>query len=255
MTDVSKRAADTPATATTLPAASAAAPFDELTFTTAPNMLTLMRILFVPVVVGLMFLRQPRWDIAAMIAFAVASVTDYFDGYLARARKQVTVYGKLMDPLADKFLVVSALIMLEHIGRIHPVIVILAICRELAITGLRAVASAEGVVIPASGGGKWKTATQMIAIPLIMLDAGNGDAILGLPLGSVGLVLLYVSLALSLWSAKDYVVDFFRAFREAQKQKNRERRLLREARRQSRAARFAAKASGGDSHPHPPVSE
>lgn len=224
--------------------------FDELTFTTAPNLLTLLRILFVPVVVALMFLREPRWDLAAMIAFVVAGITDYFDGYLARTRKQVTVYGKFMDPLADKFLVVSALIMLQYVGRIHPVVVILAICRELAITGLRAVASAEGVIIPASGGGKWKTATQMTAIPMIM----TGDALLGIPFGPIGLVLLYISLALSLWSAKDYVVDFFRAFREAQKQKNRERRLLREARRQSRAQRFAARASRGK-HPDRPIPE
>ena len=114
-----------------------AEPHDEMTFTTAPNLLTLLRIAFVPVVVFMLFKKDPSWDIAAALCFAVASITDFFDGYLARVQKNVTVYGKLMDPLADKFLVVSALIMLQELQRIHPVVVILLICREIAVTGLR----------------------------------------------------------------------------------------------------------------------
>src|SRR3954462_4844819 len=168
-----------------------------MTFNTAPNILTLLRIALVPVVVGLLFLRDPRWDVAAGLVFAVASITDYFDGYLARSQKIETVYGKLMDPLADKFLVVSSLIMLQEIGRIHPIVVILLICREIAITGLRALASAEGVIIGASASAKWKTATQMVAIPLIMAQ----DGIFNIPLMPLGLVLLHISLGISLWSA------------------------------------------------------
>jgi CDP-diacylglycerol--glycerol-3-phosphate 3-phosphatidyltransferase len=214
---------------------------DELTFNTTPNWLTMIRIAFVPIVVGLLFIKTPTADLAAALAFTVASITDYFDGYLARTRKVVTVYGKLLDPLADKFLVVSALIMLQELGRIHPVVVILLICRELAITGLRALASAEGVIIDASGGGKWKTGTQMVAIPLIMACDQNRK-LLGLPLYPVGMVLLYISLAISLWSAKSYIVDFFKAIKEQRKHRQMERRLAREARRAARAARLAAKA-------------
>src|SRR6202012_5350410 len=113
---------------------------DYLTFNTAPNLLTLLRILFVPIVVGLLFLRETKWDVLAAILFGVASITDYLDGYVARMQKRERGYGKLMDPLADKFLVVSALIMLQELGRIHPIVVMLLICRELAITGLRALA-------------------------------------------------------------------------------------------------------------------
>lgn len=214
---------------------------DELTFNTTPNWLTLLRIAFVPVVVGLLFIHTFTGDLFAALAFVLASITDYFDGYLARTQKVVTVYGKLLDPLADKFLVVSALIMLQELGRIHPVVVILLICRELAITGLRALASAEGVIIDASGGGKWKTGTQMVAIPMIMACA-QGRKLWGVPFYPIGMVLLYISLAISLWSAKSYVVDFFKALRDQRRLKQKERRLARQARRAARAARLAAKA-------------
>ncbi len=188
---------------------------DELTFYTTPNILTLSRALFVPFVVALLFMRDPSWDIAAAICFGIASITDYFDGYLARKSNVVTVYGKLMDPLADKFLVVSSLIMLQELGRIHPIIVILLICREMAVTGLRALASAEGVIIAASKTAKWKTVTQMVAIPFMMVKPG----ILGVPLYTIGYWLLYVSLGISLFSAGDYVVDFFKALQEKRKAK------------------------------------
>lgn len=213
----------------------------ELTFTNTPNILTLLRIIFVPIVVGVLFIRQHEWDIIAAILFAIASITDYFDGYIARKQKQVTVYGKLMDPLADKFLVASTLIMLQYLGRIHPVVVMLLICREMAITGLRALASAEGVVIAASESAKLKTATQMIAIPFLMVQAQGGPGLAGLPFFWVGTALLYISLAISLWSAKDYVVGFFRGLKDGARKRNQERRIAREARKLSRAARLAAR--------------
>ncbi len=207
-------------------------------FTTTPNLLTLVRMAFVPVVVGILFLRDPFWDLIAALVFAAASITDYFDGYLARTQKSETVYGKLLDPLADKFLVVSSLVALQELERIHPVIVMVLICRELAITGLRALASAEGVVIGASPTAKWKTATQMVAIPFLMVKQG----LWGIPLFRIGEWLLYISLAISLWSAKDYIVDFFRAAKEQRKRKARERRLAREARIAARSARIEARA-------------
>ena len=210
-----------------------------MTFNTAPNILTLIRICMVPVIVALLFYKSPDWDLASGLLFTAASITDYFDGYLARRQNVETVYGKLMDPLADKFLVVSALIMLLELGRIHPIVVILLICREMAITGLRALASAEGVIIGASKSAKWKTATQMVAIPCIIAQS----SLWNLPLYPLGMVLLYISLAISLWSARDYVIDFFRAFREARKHKVRERKLARDARHSARSLRMAAKAA------------
>jgi CDP-diacylglycerol--glycerol-3-phosphate 3-phosphatidyltransferase len=187
----------------------------EIEFVNTPNMLTMARVAMVPLVIGCLYLETPRGDIAAGLAFTVAAITDYFDGYLARRQKLITVFGKLMDPLADKFLVICSIIMLQKLGRIHELLTMIVICRELAITGLRALASAEGVIIAASGGAKWKTAAQMVALPLIMAQ----DSLWGLPLGQLGNVLLYISIALSLWSAKEYIVEFFVTFAENRRKK------------------------------------
>ncbi|HEY8280634.1 MAG TPA: CDP-diacylglycerol--glycerol-3-phosphate 3-phosphatidyltransferase [Bdellovibrionota bacterium] len=184
---------------------------DALTFDTAPNRLTLLRIIAVPAVVYFLALRSPAGDITACVLFSLAAITDYFDGYLARAYKAVTIYGKLMDPLADKFLVVATLIMLQHLGRIDPYVVMVLICREMGITSLRALASAEGVIIAAGSGGKWKAALQMVGIPFLCVDI----SLFGI-VGSkvVGIVLIYISIFLSLTSALTYVLDFFRGLRE-----------------------------------------
>lgn len=198
---------------------------DDLEFATTPNLLTTARVFFVPVVITLLFQRTPGMDFFAALAFTIAAITDYFDGYLARRDNSESVFGKLMDPLADKFLVVSALCMLQELGRIHPVVVIVLICREIAITGLRALASSEGLIIGASRSAKWKTATQMVAIPFLMLKRD----VFGVPVYEIGQALLYLSLAISLWSAKDYIVDFFHAIRE-KRRKKKEARLVRKQR-------------------------
>ncbi len=212
-------------------------PHDELKFGTTPNILTMIRIGFVPIVIGLMMKREHSWDIAAALVFGVASITDYFDGYLARTQKVVTIYGKLLDPLADKFLVVSSLVMLQELGRIHPIVVMLLICREIAITGLRALASAEGMIISASDGGKYKTVAQMFAIGFMISKPG----VFGIPLYDIGLVLLYISLGLSLWSAKDYAVAFFVRVKEVRKERAERRKALRLAKRISKEVKKAAK--------------
>lgn len=195
---------------------------DELKFDTLPNRLTAVRIAIVPVVVILLYLKTYTTDIIAGFTFALAAITDYFDGKIARETKTITVYGKLMDPLADKFLVICSLIMLQYLDRVHPFFVMVLICRELMITSLRALASAEGVVIDASTGGKWKTLTQMFAIPFMMAKPG----LLGIPLFAIGEVLLYLSLGMSLWSALQYVMGFFAGLTARAK----ERRALRKQR-------------------------
>lgn len=217
----------------------------ELEFTNTPNLLTLSRILAVPGVVALLLLKTPTYDLLAAILFAVASFTDFLDGYYARKLKIITVYGKLMDPLADKFLVVSSLIILQELTRVHPIVVILLICREMAITSLRALASSEGVIIAASSSAKWKTATQMVAIPMLMVKEGW----LGQFLYPVGQVLLFISLAISLWSAKDYAVDFFKILISRRKE-TKEKRLQRKLARAKNRAILKQKLLHLGKHPH-----
>lgn len=197
-------------------------------YNTTANKLTALRIVMVPLVVAALMFSSPQAGFVAAIFFGIAGITDYFDGYYARTHKAVTVLGQLLDPLADKFLVVSSLIMLMNLGRIDPVIVILLVCREMAITGLRAIASAEGIVIAASNLAKWKTATQMAAIPMLMLHYKY----LGIDFQLLGTVFTWASLLISLWSAKDYIVDFFRTL---QKQ-SRERREWKKAKRTAKRA-------------------
>jgi CDP-diacylglycerol--glycerol-3-phosphate 3-phosphatidyltransferase len=189
----------------------------ELEFATTPNLLTLARMACVPIVVALLFIGTRRADLAAALVFGAASITDYLDGYLARLQKSVSIYGKLMDPLADKFLVVSSLIMLQHLGRLDPIWVIVLVCRELAITGLRALASAEGVIMSASASAKWKTATQMVAIPFMMAK----EPLFRIPIYPIGQVLLAISIAMSIGSAVGYVVEFFKKLPERRRARKR----------------------------------
>jgi len=211
-------------------------PFDQMTFHTTPNYLTLLRVFFVPGVIFCLYQHSFWWDFSAAALFGLASLTDYFDGYLARKYKIETVYGKLMDPLADKFLVICSLIMLQSLGRMSPIVVMLLVCRELAITGLRALASAERVIVSASTGGKWKTATQMIAIPMLMLKD-----IWGIPFYQIGLWLTYFSLALSLWSAQDYVVVFFQGLKKTTALRKEKRKLKLAHKQRKKAEKLRAK--------------
>jgi CDP-diacylglycerol--glycerol-3-phosphate 3-phosphatidyltransferase len=182
-----------------------------LTFDTPPNRLTLLRMFAVPAVVYFLTWRTFQGDIIACVIFSLAAITDWFDGYLARAYQSVTIFGKLMDPLADKFLVVSTLIMLQELGRIHPFLVMVLICREMGITSLRALASSEGVIIAAGSGGKWKAALQMIAIPFLIVSV-NLFGLVSADL--IGTWLMYISVFLSLTSASTYVIEFFRGLKE-----------------------------------------
>lgn len=202
----------------------------ELGFNTLANKLTALRIALVPIVVVILFEDSPWGGFFAALFFGIAGITDYFDGYYARTRKAVTVVGKLLDPLADKFLVVSSLIMLMHLGRIHPAIVIVLICRELAITGLRAIASTEGIVIAASRSAKWKTATQMTAIPMLMLH----ETYFFIPFQLLGTIFTWLSLVISIWSAQDYIVEFFTTLKRQAQERREEKRAKKVAKRTER---------------------
>ena len=177
-----------------------------------PNALTMLRILAVPVVVVALLAEVPNGDLVAGVVFALAALTDGLDGYIARRRDSVTTFGKLMDPLADKLLIVAALVSLVALDRLEAWIAMVIIARELAVTGLRAVAVEQGVVISASWLGKVKTALQIAAvIALIAVD----------PATTAVDLLVYAAVAVTVISGADY---FFGVRRRIEKQRRKDER-------------------------------
>ena len=165
-----------------------------------PNKLTVLRVCMVPVFVVLMltdWLGDSGKYVAAAV-FILASVTDWFDGYLARKNNLVTDFGKFMDPIADKLLVCSALICLVEKGALAAWIVIIIIGREFIISGFRLVASDKGTVIAASYWGKFKTVSQMLMVILLILDLGG-------VFDTIAQVLVWAALALTVISLVDYL--------------------------------------------------
>ncbi|MFR3499601.1 MAG: CDP-diacylglycerol--glycerol-3-phosphate 3-phosphatidyltransferase, partial [Paraclostridium bifermentans] len=136
-----------------------------------PNKLTLFRIFLIPVFIIVMMLNLPSKFLIACMIFIVASVTDAMDGHIARKYNLVTDFGKFMDPLADKLLVISALTTMIEYDLVAAWMVIIIVARELTVSILRAIAAADGKVIAASSGGKLKTISQMVAIVILLLGA------------------------------------------------------------------------------------
>jgi CDP-diacylglycerol--glycerol-3-phosphate 3-phosphatidyltransferase len=160
-----------------------------------PNLLTVVRILLVPVLVVALLASAHEGDVFAAIVFAVASATDFVDGYLARSRNSVTTFGKLMDPLADKLLIVAALISLVSLGRLQAWVAMVIIARELAVTVLRLGASQAGVIVPASNFGKLKTCVQIVTILAVIAVHGRPTWLE---------VLVYAMVAITVASGLDY---------------------------------------------------
>lgn len=198
---------------------------NDLEIDNLPNRLTFFRMLMIPVVVLALYFTDetPQWLLAykpylghiACWTFVVASITDFLDGYIARKRNIVTVFGSFLDPIADKFLVVSALIMLMGLERVHPIVVIILVLREMYMTSLRLLAMSEGVDVPVSNMGKWKTTAQMVATPMLMIN----EVFLGLDLELIGTGLMYVAALLSLWSALKYSISMIKKLQEKRKLK------------------------------------
>jgi CDP-diacylglycerol--glycerol-3-phosphate 3-phosphatidyltransferase len=173
-----------------------------------PNSLSLIRLACLPVIVLCLSYEGRLGSFLAALFFGMAFVTDFLDGYFARRYGAVTVIGKMLDPLADKILVILTLIMLIPLGRIPAWIVMLIVVRELAITGLRSIAAAEGVIIPASALGKYKTVFQCSATIALCLHYEY----LAVDLHVVGMVLLWIALGFTLWSGWAYFRDFYYRF-------------------------------------------
>lgn len=173
-----------------------------------PNVLTIARILLIPVFILVFISPTPERSLAAAAVFLIAAVTDFLDGYLARRRSQVTRLGRLLDPIADKLLVLSGLILLVQFGRVAAWVAIVIIARELAVTGVRALAASEGVILSAETTGKYKMIAQVVAILLLILD--ESLAPMGLNPHLAGTAVLYVALVLGLVSGWQVVVNYWR---------------------------------------------
>jgi CDP-diacylglycerol--glycerol-3-phosphate 3-phosphatidyltransferase len=173
-----------------------------------PNVLTVIRILLVPVLVVALLDKTPGGDLLAAIVFAVASLTDAIDGYLARSRNSVTTFGKLMDPLADKLLIIGALVSLVSLGRVQAWVAMVIIAREFAVTALRMAATQQGVVISASPLGKLKTIMQVIMVMALI-------AVHGHPIWVS--LLVYATVAITIISGADYFFGLRRRISEVER--------------------------------------
>jgi CDP-diacylglycerol--glycerol-3-phosphate 3-phosphatidyltransferase len=171
-----------------------------------PNRITLFRIAIIPALFFLLLSPGRNGSLAIAILFVMAALTDVLDGYLARKYEIVTVMGKFLDPIADKLIVNTAMILMIPIGRIPAWIVAVIIIRDFAIDGIRAIASSEGLVIQASKLGKQKTLCQIFAVSALMIHY----PFLGVDAHVVGTVILYLALVLSVYSGMDYFVKFYR---------------------------------------------
>ena len=195
------------------------------------NYLTIARVLAIPLVIALMMLVEPEtrhqtwfslqpaqplghnfiYCLAAAIIFAAASITDYLDGYLARRLKLETNLGKLLDPLADKLLVIGAMIMLVEMSRLPGWMALVVISREIGITALRGIATDQGVVISASKLGKWKTATTLPAlVALILYYDFPLFVFIDVNCFAVGAILFMFAVVLTVWSGLDYFFRFWK---------------------------------------------
>ena len=172
-----------------------------------PNTITLLRLAVIPVLFFLLLNPGRILSMVIAVLFIIAAITDLIDGYVARKYNIVTTMGKFLDPVADKLIVTTAMIMMIPIGRIPAWIVVFIIMRDLLVDGLRSIASAEGLVIDASRLGKQKTLCQIVAVSALLI---HYDTVFGLDAHAVGIVVLFLALALTMWSGADYFIKFYK---------------------------------------------
>jgi len=181
-----------------------------------PNILTMTRIAAIPLLAVLLMSPSQSAGFWAAVVFSLASVTDWLDGYLARRMGIVTIFGKFLDPIADKLIVMAALIMILPFGRVPAWMVLVILGREIIITGLRGIASSEGIVIQASNLGKFKTIFQLVAIIGLLLHYdynwlfGIEHQLAQVNMHNVGMFFLWIATLLTVWSGVDYLARFIR---------------------------------------------
>ncbi len=181
--------------------------------TNLPNLLTMARVAVIPGILVMMDNYSPVRSYIACLLYIAAAVTDFFDGYLARSRQQVSLLGKFLDPLADKLLVTAVLVYATALDRCPAWLVVALLSRELAIQGLRAIASSEGLIISASDQGKQKTALQMVGTLFLLIHFRYPILLTNITLDYhvVGLWTLYLALVMSVISALGYMRGFVKA--------------------------------------------
>jgi CDP-diacylglycerol--glycerol-3-phosphate 3-phosphatidyltransferase len=177
---------------------------------TIPNWLTIGRICSLPVIIILASFPSRAFGIAAAIVFSIAAITDFLDGYIARKTGQVSEFGKLLDPIADKIIVAAAFIMLVHLGRVPAWVVALIISREFAVSGLRAYAGTRNVIIEAGFAGKTKMTLQILAIIGLLINY----RLWGFPFREAGLALLAAAFLTTMWSGYKYFSDYAAIIKE-----------------------------------------
>jgi len=181
-----------------------------------PNILTMTRIATIPLLAILLMSPSRSAGFWAAVLFSIASVTDWLDGYLARRMGIVTVFGKFLDPIADKLIVMAVLIMILPFDRVPAWMVLVILGREIIITGLRGIASTEGIVIQASDLGKFKTIFQLVAIIGLTLHYnyswffGIPHPLLTVDMHNVGMFFLWIATILTIWSGVDYLIRFIK---------------------------------------------
>jgi CDP-diacylglycerol--glycerol-3-phosphate 3-phosphatidyltransferase len=172
-----------------------------------PNVLTVLRIMLVPVLVAALLVETPNGDTIAAVVFALAAITDGLDGYIARSRRTVTTFGKVMDPIADKLLITAALIALVSLNRVSAWVAMVIIAREFAVSSLRVAAAQQGAIIPASLLGKIKTVTQVAAV--MALIAANDPHAIWVQ------ALVYTTVVVTVVSGVDYFLNVRREIEQA----------------------------------------
>ncbi len=183
-------------------------------FKRLPNILSLSRVFVIPFIVVLFEIMRytPKSHIVVLefvsficaLLFALGGLTDFFDGYFARKYKDITKLGKLLDPITDKLLISTTMIMLVSINRLHAWIVVLIIGREIAVTGLRALTASSGIIIPASLEGKYKMTFQIVAVIGLLVHY----TYFGVDFQRVGMLFTWIALFVTLWSGINYFVNF-----------------------------------------------
>lgn len=169
-----------------------------------PNKITLIRIFLLPLLVVFLITPSKLSSFIAVVIFIAAIFTDWLDGHVARSTNQVTDLGKLLDPIADKLLIISALIPLVALNRVPAWMVVVLIGREISVSGLRAIKAAEGIVIPASQLGKYKMVSQAVAIILLILHY----RFFSIDFHFFGTIVLWIALIITLASGIDYFIKF-----------------------------------------------